>query len=843
MREPNKDGTVWPYSKVSEGRDLVMGVRMSSIGDGSCYYHSVYKCLGKLSNLPEGSPFLADDDFARSMDYLDVDYNNPTALFNYMKTKTEQGGVIKPEYLEDTYSHRQYLVDRWRDDLYRWFMRTTLNRNIEEDMTIDDAIRLINNDVRNIRMWLKETVLDPNHVRVVSTPEQASAFLDLLLGGSFDQKDLQAPASMEEVYTAYINDDQKADVKRLESKQSLGLQDYLRLNVVNNDAVQRMEGAVLTARSEKKDWKEALGIGMEAAVFTDAEAYSLVEKILTTKGYGLIATLQQAGAYISKVRFYDVVLNDYKAKLDTATMMQMLKGNEFRARMVKTIYDQKVEELKTSTPDWYVKGLNVEIDMEAYREVLRQGIDYWAYVDTLERELSYLYEVKDDRLANPYTISIIARAVEDDLSPDEIRRYALYFFNNQNWGLLAPLMANKDATGPEVLVFIDQLLAKPEMTADSVKALFAKWLIGDYLHMLTTYINARVRCLNLIRTQCGFDTNSFVFEPYTNKQVEAALVSSETAWHFVAQSVNPRTGRLFEVDDIKQLQERDPRTIVVNGFPLAALYVKTEDGFMERTNKLDPEIMRLKLNTNYFMADYGFHLRAQVYESNIRSIREVLPVFSDMQDAQRVDAGEDILPWLSRMLMLNVHIVNCYTDFVAKSHTYTSGDEGIVLPDTYHIFVNYVRGHYEPLGVIYKDEYSSPPRRSDIVTLFPEERSLIKGVQDYDVISRLGGRTRLLSANEFYRWIKDSGVLFPLDPVYPPVKITSELESDQEAEEEILQEVASAKEEGLPLPPVHLSPALPLPSSPRPSEVLPAAGHVSFDINSLPPAARISTDI
>ena len=824
----------WPWTR-KDGLDLIVGIRLSAIGDGSCWYHSVYKSIGKLRNLFNVAPLFNDIEFVKTLDYIDVDYRDPAGLAEYVRKKRPP-----PEYLRDTFTHRQYLVDTFRNDLFRWFLQPTRNLSRQEYYTEEEARFAINNDVRNMRIWIEQDVLNPNRVSVITTDAEASRFLDLLMGGNYipTERAIQEPAPMRDVYATYIDAGVGATAIRLDSKEIANLREYMSAFVVNKMAGARIEETIISSRLVGRP--NPIDDGLGAGFFLPSEAQDLIVRILSRQGRGMIRALLNTARVLMKSNFVAEVRSAYEAKLSTREMLDRLRSAETYASISKSIRESLIDELKVGNPKWYQDRINDLIASntnELTQQIESDSNSEYTLEDIpdLQRDwIQGMLSIGLDRLSDPDNGPnwALNEEVKDRLSPDKIRSMAFAFFSGENWGVLAPLMSegqgipniesprvnkvhpltSSQGDHLHVLTLIDKLLADG-MTGYNAKEIFRQRLTGPYLAAIESYIDTRFTLLDVIKRECGFNTSRYVYERYTAAYLDTQLVDSEAGWSLVQNSINKRSGQLFTTSEVQELKDRDPRKIEVNGYPLACLYVRTGNAW-QRTKDLDPEMMRLRLNINYFMTDFGFHLRSQVYESNIRSLRMRVPVYQG-----RHDAGEDVLPWFSRLLGINSHIVQCYGgagDLVWLYRTYTSGDLNVELPRTPHIVVNNSGGHYEVFGVVESPEKktsSSPeitPARAEssfgvsseaevplglsqlpsslrpspqeqyanIVTLFAADHPLIWAIRKFP--SEFTAMGKHLNVEQAYNRLVERKELNPREPTpRPPVRVTSEVEGEK----------------------------------------------------------------
>lgn len=835
-------GLGWPWARTADGRDLFTGIRLSTITDGSCYYHAVYKAVGtlrRLTTLTGGedspAPFFTDEAFVASLDYLDVDYRDPESLFSYIRLKNPEA-----KYMVDTYTHRQFLVDTWRNDIFRWFLRPAINSDTEEYYTEEEAIIALNNDVRNMRMWLKAEALNPNVVKITTTNAEASRFLDLLLGGDAPivkelpraERKMVLP-DIYAVYTALIGlNVTTITEQRLNSPAIANIQGYITNTVVNSTATDRMENATLVARQLGR--LDPIGEGMVEALYDNTEAALLVGRILEQKGKGLINAVIRCLDVIARSTFYDEVLKAYTVKITGKEMMDALAGTDFHAEMASLIKQDVVNELKIGNPSWFLERLDEYIKTNAAKLITIYTPDDAAKMQDIW--MAKLTTIGPERL--PDLNVLIDEEVKARMGPSAIRDKALYFFNQQDWGVLAPLVADEKQTPAQVLVFIDKMLDQPDTVGYTVKQLFRSRLTGSYLRAIEEYIDTRFTLITLIKAECGFNYNMFTYQPYPTTRLENFVTSPDQGWALLASSINSATQRQYTSAEVDALKFRDPRTIVVDGYPLACKFVDL-GGFHERTPELDDELMALSLNLNYFMADGGFHLRAQVYESSLESIQYMVPVTRG-----RRDAGEDILPWMSRLLSCNVHVVHCYgmsydnlalglnhrfirdTDIVWLYRSYVSEDLDTEAPGSPHIFINNCGGHYETFGII--KTVSHPPRRDDIVTFFNSDDAFVAAFRQFIPNTTVAGVR--LNVETAYGQL----AVRPLIPTpIVPVAITSLLVGTEDALELQLRARALTPHMERELPsPSNIEPKLPQVTLPRgfaisPFEDIPSSGQLN----------------
>lgn len=762
-------------------RDLITGLRLSAIGDGSCYYHSMYKCIGKLrTGIPAGAPFFADSDFVDSLDYLDVDYRDADSIQDYMAKKRIFG---------DIYVGRQAIVDTWRNDIYKWFFLSAVNTSVDEYYTPEEASRVINEDIRNMKIWIREDALNPLNIRFLTTNKQASIFLDVLLGGDYlaqggkesERKQLLYPDKMNEVYEVYIGRGITPEA-RFGSDEMNNIIAYMTESVANNDAVSRISGAIRLVYEKSVDefdvsaqlQNAAITAGWNAALFTNDEARQFIISLMEEKGRTLISNLIEASKVMERYDFYNEVINNFKTRISARQPAALLIGQPAVSGVIappiaeteNKIRSEVIEELKVSNPDWYKRRM--ESFINSNREAIAQQI-----LDTPETEYTFddipliqepwineIMKIGVERLAvkGNAPALVVDQEVAERLNLRQAQARNLELLRNYNWGLLTPLM-NEKTSYIDVLRLIDDFLT--QSSARAVKDLFREQLSGEYLRAIESYIDGRAALIQRVKTKCGFDPSQYEYEKYSHKQLNEYVINSEAGWKIVYNSINIKTNAKFTENEVNNLKMRDPRTIVVNGIPLAAKYVRSAEGYMTATPQLDPEMMRIPINSNYFMSDNGFHLRAQVYESNINSIREMLPVRGEI----RHDAGEDILPWFSRLLAVNSHILRCYPDFVWIYTSYTSGDLNQELPDTPHVFINNTGAHYEVFASVSPDGV--------ITTLFNNDHSLVKAFYMFErgVTDQTGRR---LNYEDTYNMIKASGKLYPdIETPLPNIVITS----------------------------------------------------------------------
>lgn len=823
-------GLGWPWARTNDGRDLITGIRLSAIGDGSCYYHSLYKAIGKLRLLENIAPFFNDLDFIKTLDYLDVDYRDPASLLAYVEKK-----LPPAEFLKDTFTHRQFLVDTFRNDLYRWFLQPAINPDTSSYYTEAEARTAINSDIRNMKVWIKQDALNPDRVKVETTDIEASQFLDLLLGGSYDENErvLHRPGRMQDVYAVYAAAGPAGLQDRLESAELQSVYAYIADSVVNNLSTNSIETGIKEARLNGV--ADPVGVGLAAGYYTLPEAIDLVvDKLLDRKDTGLIPTVVKSAAVLTKSTFRQEVQRAYEYKLSSQEMINRLKGTDVYRRIERKIRDEVTKELKTSNPQWYLDYIDGEIaenaaEMEA--DILAGESEYtldeiptlqaeWIEMMKtigLERLEQTIDEIEEEGLSVPNLA--VDHEVQVRMSPDRIRKRAMEFFPTENWGILGPLMADEKQNPFDIFTVIDQQLATG-VAGFNVKKAFSDRLTGDYLEAIKEYIDMRFKLLTDVKNQCGFTASRYVYEAYEKAYLEDQVVDTDSGWALVHRSIDRQTGHHFTNEKVEELKSRDPRTIKINGIPLACAWtwVKQQSVWAAQPQE-DKEMMRLKLNINYFMMDFGFFLRTQVYFSNIRSIRARLPVYHG-----REDAGEDILPWLSRLLGLNSHIINCHKSphgsFVWYYRTYTSGDLDTERPDTNHVFINNCYGHYEPFGTV--DRQSDPPRRDDITTYFTSDHPLVVALRQYWLYFSPEGKR--LNVQGAYNLLKERKEVAPaITTPKPHVYITSLVRGQEVIEGQLrdISQVASglSRETELPLP-------LPLPLSTDLLELPPLPGGI-----------------
>lgn len=158
----------WPWARNPQGDDLFLGVRKSAIGDGSCFYHSIWWSIGILRRI-ESSPLFSNPSFAKTIDYIDIDYRDPEQVRNYVSARDPSVNTLNEQ--------RSFMVDRLRNDIYTWLISTSYNMETKLPYSEEEARILIMNDISFMKIWFKDYTLNPNLVKFYSTKNQAVLFL------------------------------------------------------------------------------------------------------------------------------------------------------------------------------------------------------------------------------------------------------------------------------------------------------------------------------------------------------------------------------------------------------------------------------------------------------------------------------------------------------------------------------------------------------------------------------------------------------------------------------------------------------------------------------------------
>lgn len=660
----------WPWTRNENGTDKYMGVRRSALGDGNCLYHTLWSSVGKLRKF-EGSSFFMDKDFIAKLDYVDVDYGSPDEVKAYALSKDPQANTLIKQ--------RNMMVDRWRNDLFEWLKRPVVlpdGSRISEEQ----ARQTIINDPDFMKIWMKHNILNPGVVKFTTTRKAASAYVEGMLRyeTGFKTREL----------------DRLIPTIGVESKESgdggdgLSLKaiTYTTTNVTDADREMEVEEAIRAGGGS------AIDLAWAAAKFDEAGARDFLGRLYYGRR-GLVTVIKKILPELMTFSVLD--------ELNKALLLKLFRDvniyKTMKASDTSVVGASLTRQLGLTTkgrlPRWLKHKIRV-LAQSTYEQILDAGGSN-DHAETARNQI-----VEDLDLDGP---SLMLRSEVLDMVREHIAEIgdpsisaATHVTESMNWGVLSSV-AKPETTVPMFLRWLNKILESK--TSIQVKVLLESYLTGRFLALISEYINARHAAVTEVANRCGFHKNVFTHPTYPAELINS-ISTSEEGWNVVRGSVDPKTMKQFTSARVAAMKAMDPRKIMVGCCPLAKMWVKIRRYEYDSVDgELSTEMMKIPLNTNYYMTGKGWVLKGDTYERSIESLSETLPI-GIVQDSRgifrvhRTDAGDDIIPYLSLIIGINISIVMCYHGFV---WIHTSGSN----PDRSlpYIYTANQGGHYEVFGV------------------------------------------------------------------------------------------------------------------------------------------------